>query len=148
MKIYYWSPFLSKIATVSSVIKSIEAIKNYSKKNVDISIIDSVGEWEQIPEKTKDIKVIKLYKKRIIDKLPKGSFLRSRFSQLFIFLFSFFRLISLLKKDQPDYLIAHLIVSLPLTVIALIQSKTTLVIRISGLPRLNILRKIYWKFFG
>jgi len=148
MKIYYWSPFLSKIATVSSVIKSIEAIKNYSKKNVDISIIDSVGEWEQIPEKTKDIKVIKLYKKRIIDKLPKGSFLRSRFSQLFIFLFSFFRLISLLKKDQPDYLIAHLIVSLPLTVIALIQSKTKLVIRISGLPRLNILRKIYWKFFG
>ena len=89
MKIYYWSPFLSKIATVSSVIKSIEAIKNYSKKNVDISIIDSVGEWEQIPEKTKGIKVIKLYKKRIIDKLPKGSFLRSRFSQLFIFFLVF-----------------------------------------------------------
>ena len=148
MKIYYWSPFLSKIATVSSVIKSIEAIKNYSKKNVDISIIDSVGEWEQIPEKTKDIKVIKLYKKRIIDKLPKGSFLRSRFSQLFIFFFSFFKLLNLLKKDQPDYLIAHLIVSLPLILITFMQSKTKLVIRISGLPRLNILRKIYWKFFG
>ena len=148
MKIYYWSPFLSKIATVSSVIKSIEAIKNYSKKNVDLSIIDSVGEWEQIPEKTKDIKIIKLYKKSIINKLPKGGFLRSRFTQLFIFFISFFRLLKLLKKDQPDYLIAHLLVSLPLVIIALIQSKTKLVIRISGLPRLNIFRKIYWKFFG
>jgi glycosyltransferase involved in cell wall biosynthesis len=148
MKIYYWSPFLSKIATVSSVIKSIEAIKSYSNKNTDISIIDSVGEWEQIPEKTKGIKIIKLYKKSIINKLPKGGFLRSRFTQLFIFFISFFRLLKLLKKDQPDYLIAHLLVSLPLVITALIQSKTKLVIRISGLPRLNIFRKIYWKFFG
>ena len=148
MKIYYWSPFLSKIATVSSVIKSIEAIKNYSKKNVDLSIIDSVGEWEQIPEKTKDIKIIKLYKKSIINKLPKGGFLRSRFTQLVIFFLSFFRLIHLLKKEQPDYLIGHLIVSLPLAVMTLIQSETKLIIRISGLPKLNIFRKIYWKFFG
>ena len=148
MKIYYWSPFLSKIATVSSVIKSIEAIKNYSKKNVDLSIIDSVGEWEQISEKTKDIKIIKLYKKSIINKLPKGGFLRSRFTQLVIFFLSFFRLIHLLKKDQPDYLIGHLIVSLPLAVMTLIQSETKLIIRISGLPKLNIFRKIYWKFFG
>ena len=87
MKIYYWSPLLSKIATVSSVIKSIEAIKDYSKENVDLSIIDTVGEWEQIPEKTKDIKVIKLYKKNIINNLPKGGFVRSRFTQLFIFFF-------------------------------------------------------------
>jgi len=148
MKIYYWSPFLSKIATISSVIKSIEAIKSYSNKNADISIIDSIGEWEQIPEKTKDIKIIKLYKKSIINKLPKGGFLRSRFTQLFIFFFSFFKLLNLLKKDQPDYLIAHLIVSLPLILITFMQSKTKLVIRISGLPRLNLLRKIYWKFFG
>ena len=148
MKIYYWSPFLSKIATVSSVIRSIEALKNYSKEDVDISIIDSVGEWEQIENKTKDIKIIKLYNKSIINKLPKGGFFRSRFTQLFIFIFSFFKLMRLLKKDQPDYLIAHLIVSLPLIVIALIKSKTKLIIRISGLPRLNIFRKIYWKFFG
>ena len=148
MKIYYWSPFLSRIATVSSVIKSIEAIKNYSKENIDLAIIDSVGEWKQIPEKTKDIKIIKLYKKSIINKLPKGGFLRSRFTQLFIFFFSFFRLKRLLKKDQPDYLIAHLIVSLPLIVVTLFKSNTKLVIRISGLPRLNIFRKVYWKFFG
>ena len=31
MKIFYWSPFISKVATVSSVIRSAESILKYSK---------------------------------------------------------------------------------------------------------------------
>ena len=48
MKIFYWSPFISKVATTSSVIKSAESIVKYSKKenNVNLAIIDAVGEWE------------------------------------------------------------------------------------------------------
>ena len=47
MKIYYWSPFISKVATVSSVIKSAESILKYSKKNsnINVAIVDAVGEW-------------------------------------------------------------------------------------------------------
>jgi len=148
MKIYYWAPFLSNIATISSVIKSIESIKSYSKQNIEISIIDSVGEWGQVKEQIKNIKVIRLYNKSFIDKLPKGGFFKSRFTQMFIFFFSFFKLKNLLKKNEPDYLIAHLIISLPLIITNLIHNKTKLIIRISGLPKLNILRKTYWKFFG
>jgi glycosyltransferase involved in cell wall biosynthesis len=147
MKIYYLAPFLSNIATVSSVIKSIESIKTYSKKNIEISIIDSVGEWGEIQAKTKNINIIRLYNKSLINKLPKGSFLKSRFTQLFIFIFSFFKLLKLLNKEKPDYLIAHLIVSLPLTIMSYLRNKTRLIIRISGLPRLNIFRKFYWNFF-
>ena len=47
MKIFYWSPFLSNVATISSVIRSAESILNYSKKNNNLAIIDSVGEWEE-----------------------------------------------------------------------------------------------------
>ena len=147
MKIYYWAPFLSNIATISSVIKSIESIKSYSKKSIEISIIDSVGEWGKIEEKTKNIKIIRLYNKSLIDKLPKGGVLKSRLTQLFIFCFCFFKLLNLLKKNEPDYIVAHLIVSLPLTVMSFLHNKTKLIIRISGLPRLNLLRKIYWTFF-
>jgi hypothetical protein len=32
MKIFYWSPFISEVATVSSVIKSAESILKYSKE--------------------------------------------------------------------------------------------------------------------
>ena len=147
MKIYYWAPFLSNIATVSSVIRSIESIKTYGKKNIEISIIDSVGEWEQIHVRTKNINIIRLYNKSLINKLPKGSFLKSRFTQLFIFIFSFVKLLKLLKNEKPDYLIAHLIVSLPITIMSYLQNKTRLIIRISGLPKLNIFRRFYWNFF-
>ena len=48
MKIFYWSPFISKVATVSSVIRSAESILKYSKKknNVNLAIVDAIGEWQ------------------------------------------------------------------------------------------------------
>ena len=48
MKIFYWSPFISKVATVSSVIRSAESILKYSKneKNINVAIIDAIGEWQ------------------------------------------------------------------------------------------------------
>jgi glycosyltransferase involved in cell wall biosynthesis len=147
MKIFYWSPFLSQIATISSVLRSAESITNYSIKKHSISIIDSVGEWENY-NNLKNIDFIKLYKKSFYNNLPKGGFLKSRFSQLIIFVFSFNKLLKLLNKDQPDFLIAHLITSLPILLSSFISKKTKIILRISGLPRLNIFRKLYWKFFS
>ena len=48
MKIFYWSPFISKVATTFSVIKSAESMVKYSKKenNINLAIIDAIGEWE------------------------------------------------------------------------------------------------------
>ena len=48
MKIFYWSPFISKIATISSTIRSAESILKYSKKenNINLAIIDAIGEWK------------------------------------------------------------------------------------------------------
>ena len=137
MKIYYWAPFLSKIATISAVIKSIKSIQIYSKKKIDISIIDSVGEWNDIKEKTEGINLIKLYNKPFSNKLFRGGFIKSRISQLFIFFFSFKKLLILLKSQKPDFIIAHLIISLPLLINMFLSNETKLIIRISGLPKLN-----------
>ena len=35
MKLFYWSPFLSNIATVDAVVNSITSIKKYDKKKKD-----------------------------------------------------------------------------------------------------------------
>ena len=60
MKIFYWSPFLSNVATISSVIRSAESILNYSKKNNNLAIIDSVGEWVQFYQRIDSkIRIIK-----------------------------------------------------------------------------------------
>ena len=64
MHIFYWSPFISKVATVSSVIRSAESIVNYSQDKVEVSLIDAMGEWQEYENKIHSkIKVIKLSNK-------------------------------------------------------------------------------------
>ena len=52
---------------------------------------------------------------------------------------------SILKKEKPNYLIIHLITSLPLIMLMIFKFNTKFILRISGLPRMNFLRKILWK---
>ena len=77
--------------------------------------------------------------------LPKKGFIRSRFSYIIIYLLSFFPLFFLLKKEKPDKIILHLITSLPLTLLNLFKFNTDFILRISGYPKLNIMRKFFWR---
>ena len=48
MKLFYWSPFLSNIATIDAVINSINSLNRYDKnKKYETSLIDSSGEWQE-----------------------------------------------------------------------------------------------------
>ena len=146
MKIFYWAPFLSNIATVDAVLKSINSLNKYDKKKeFETHIIDAVGEWSQNDSRFKKVNIKKIYKKDIYKLLPKGSFLKSRTSQMIIFVKSLFNLKKMILKEMPDYFIAHLIISLPLLLFSIFNFKTRLVIRISGTPKLNFLRKFFWK---
>ena len=151
MKIFYWSPFISKVATVSSVIRSAESILKYSKKenNINLAIIDAIGEWENY-KKIIDpkIEIINLNKKNIFQYLPKGGLFKSRFSYVLIFILTFYKLFNLINKEKPDYIIAHLLTSIPILLTLIIKNKTKVILRISGLPKLNFIRYIFWKFFS
>ena len=112
--VYYWSPCLTKVGTVKSTLNSAIALSKYNA-NFDVRIINVFGEWTEYSKilRENSIKLVNLffdYKKF----LPKYGFFKSRFSYLLIIFFSFIPLIKLLKKEKPDYLIAHLITSLPL----------------------------------
>ena len=148
-KIYYWSPHLSNdIATIKSVKNSASSLRDYSDL-YSVSILDSVGEWAEHKNffETKKIEIISL-RKDIYSSLPRGSYVKSRFSYIKIFLFSFFPLIKILSKDRPDYLIVHLITSLPIFIYTIFNFKTNLVLRISGLPKLNFIRFFFWKIIN
>tara|TARA_E500000178_G_C16893567_1_gene694687 strand:- start:255 stop:1130 length:876 start_codon:yes stop_codon:yes gene_type:complete len=54
-------------------------------------------------------------------------------------------LLILLKKNKPDIIFLHLITSLPLTILRIFKFKTNFILRISGYPKLNIIRKLIWK---
>ncbi len=86
MKIFYWSPFLSNIATVDAVAKSIKSILTYDKhKKFKPSIIDVAGEWDFKKHKVSNVNIIKIYNKSYFKNLPKGGYIKSRISQTLIF---------------------------------------------------------------
>ena len=44
MNIYYWSPFITHVATVKAVINSASSLNRYSNKHCSY-IINVAGEW-------------------------------------------------------------------------------------------------------
>ena len=145
--IYYWSPFISKIATIQAVINSTHSINQYSKKNLfKASIVDAVHEWAEYEGllKEKKVELIYLNKKSRFKSIRSNGFLKSRLLYIYIFFKSFFSLNRLLKKQKPEYLIIHLITSLPLILFCIFKYETKLILRISGLPKMTFLRKMIW----
>ena len=145
-KIFYWSPFLVPIATPKAVVNSAKALQNYGK-GYECSIINFFGEFNKFQEdlKNKDIKLINFFSNKLINFLPKYGKLQSRLSFILIFALSFFPLKKLISNQKPDFLIIHLITSLPLFLLIIFKFKTRFILRISGLPKLGILRKFLWK---
>jgi glycosyltransferase involved in cell wall biosynthesis len=149
MNIFYWSPFISNVATISSVIRSADSLVRYSNKNINVSLIDSIGEWENKKKKINPkIDIIRLNNNNFYNWLPRGGFLKSRLSYLIIFFLNFNKLKNLINKDRPDFLIIHLMTSLPIFLTLFFKCNTKIILRLSGLPKLNIVRYFFWKMFS
>jgi len=145
-KVFYWSPCLNKVGTVISTKNSAIALAKYKKELFDVSILNVCGEWNEY------LNEFKKYKINVINLtfsyysyLPKTGFLKSRLSYIIIFLISFFPLLFCLKKQKPDFIIMHLITSLPLFLMRIFKFNTKFILRISGFPKLNFMRKAFWK---
>ena len=144
-KIYYWSPCLTKVGTIKSTLNSAISLAKYSNE-YEVKVLNVFGEWTKYKEYLKNKKVdvedltFDFYKF-----LPKNGFFKSRFSYIIIILVSFLPLIFFLKRKKPEFLIIHLITSLPLILFNFFNLPTKLILRISGYPKLNFLRKILWQ---
>lgn len=147
-KVYYWSPFTSPVATVQSVVNSVISLQKFGKGKFEPCIINAVGEWNTLKKNLDEkIEFVDLSSNNALFERNKSKygFLKSRFYYWYIFIKSFIPLLKILKKNPPEYLIIHLITSLPIILFLLFNFKTKLILRISGLPKLNFIRKILWK---
>ena len=45
-------------------------------------------------------------------------------------------------------MVVHLLTSLPIFLTLIIKNQTKIILRISGLPKLNFIRRIFWKLFS
>ena len=145
-KVYYWSPSLVNIATNKAVINSIYSLNRYSN-SFRCYLINFFGEFDRYKKEVdeKKINLINYYNKKIFAYLPKHGKIRSRLSFILIFLLSYYPLKKLIKKDKPDYIIIHLITSLPLILLLFNKFETKFILRISGYPKMNIIRKFLWQ---
>lgn len=145
-KIYYWCPFIGNIATIKAVINSADSLMKYSNISFEATIIDSCGEWQDY-KKYLDLKKIKLKNFSNFFKLDTNisGYLNSRIAYIKIFLSCFASLKNVIKKDKPDFLIAHLITSLPLFLYLIFNFQTKLILRVSGKVKMNFFRKMLWR---
>lgn len=147
ISVLYWCPFISKVATIKAVINSVFGLLKYSNQKYEPEVINVFGEWNDFKDELK-LKKIRLTSQLInfnFLKSQKEGYLISRFKYSLIFFFSLFPLIKLLKQKNSSFIIVHLVTSLPLFVFSILNFKTKLILRISGLPKLNFFRKLLWK---
>ena len=143
-----WCPFTSGVGTVKNVINSSFGLIKFSKSKIfRVSIVNVFGEWDDHFDelKLKKIDIHNLNSVKFIKSWGKEGFLKSRISYLLIFFSSFFSLFSILKKKKPDYLIIHLITSLPIILFSIFNFKTKLILHIAGHPKMTPLRKFIWR---
>ena len=110
MKVFYWSPHTSHVATIKAVLNSAISLVRYGNKKYDVSIINVNGEWNNF--QNEQVKFINLFNSIYFNTFPISGFIRSRISYLYIFIRYFFALKKILKEEKPDFLIIHLIMLL------------------------------------
>ena len=146
IKIFYWSPYIGKIATVKAVLNSAISVKKFSDYQNEVSIINCFGEWNSYKKIfiKKKIKEIVLQKKLKIN-INSSGFINSRLIYILSFFYLYFDLKKILTSKKPNILIIHLLTYIPLLLFINNKLKTKLYLRISGKPKLGILRKFFWK---
>ena len=146
-KIFYWCPFISEVATVKAVINSCIGINKYNE-NYKPYIINCFGEFDNYEDQIlkNQIEIINLNQSKFLKKIPSHGYIYSRLKYILIFFISFLSLSKLIQKEKPSFFIAHLITSLPLLLFRINNYNTKLILRISGLPKLNVIRYYFWKF--
>ena len=146
-KIFYWSPHISKVATIKNVLNSAFSLKKFNKEKINVSILDVIGEWSNHKNEfeSKKINYLKISGFEISKILPISGYLVSRIIYFLVFFTKIFKLKKLIDKEKPNYLIIHLITIVPLLLLYLFSFDTKFILRISGLPKLTILRTFFWK---
>ena len=122
MKVFYWSPHISHVATIKAVLDSAISLNKYGNNKYDVRIINANGEWDNF--KSEKVNFINLFSNIYFKTFPISGFIKSRISYLYIFIRYFSALKKLIKNEKPDYLIIHLITSLPLILLIFFNFKS------------------------
>tara|TARA_E500000178_G_scaffold356507_1_gene434942 strand:- start:1084 stop:2238 length:1155 start_codon:yes stop_codon:yes gene_type:complete len=147
MKVFIWCPLISEVGTTYTILNTSAAFNKFSNSKIRNFVINVAEEWTQYKNilDSYNTKLIDLKTKLDFKKLPKNSYIKSRFSYLVIFLFSIFKLHKLLKEEKPDFLMIHILTPIPLLLLFFFKYNTKFILRISGYPHIGFFRRFFWK---
>ena len=145
--IFFWSPFIDHVGTTISSKNSISSLKKFGKKKFSVTVINVFGEWDEYKDffGKINVNIINLNLKKDLPFFKNKGFIFSRLFYFKVFFMCFFPLLKILKNKKPDYLIVSLITFLPLILNFFFSFKTKIIMRISGFPKLNLMRFFFWK---
>ncbi len=145
-EIYYWSPFIGRVATIRSVINSMIGLKKFQNSKFKIKLINCFGEWNSFRTRLnkENIDILNLQKKIKVN-IDLHGFIFSRLINFITLLVSYKKLKNLLNNNQPKFIIVHLLTFIPFLLYLTNTFKTKLILRISGKPKLGIFRYLLWK---
>lgn len=148
-KIFYWSPHINdQVATVKSVKNSIYSLKKFGGDNYEVYLFNVFGEWNIFKDEFKKINVNLVSVCDFKINGPIHGFIKSRLFYIFISLISLIKLPFIFRKYNPDIIICHLIVFPILILSNFYHKKINFILRVSGLPKLNLFRYLYWKYLS
>lgn len=144
MKVYYWTPYMSKVGTIKATINSAISLR---KLGYDVKLYKSYREWEGYEDilQKNQIEIIDLGLGKYFHNLStKG--IGYRFSMILISIYSFGKLKENFEQDRPDIVISNLLGYLPLLVRKHSKYKPKIISSIQGKPYFHNFRKILWKY--
>ena len=122
------------------------SLAKYSE-SFEVKIINVCGEWTSYKKYLLDNKVeLENLTFDYYNHLPKHGFIRSRISNFIIILISIFPLLLFLKNKKINYLVIHLITSLPLFLLNFINTNTKFILILQVFQSLISLEKIYGEY--
>ena len=89
--IYYWSPFIDRVATIKAVYNSVYSINKFSSNNFNAKIIDAFGEWnnhDYFNQNEKDF--LSLTRLNFLNSFSSVGYFKSRLKYLLIFFYVFY----------------------------------------------------------
>jgi glycosyltransferase involved in cell wall biosynthesis len=143
-KILFWSPMLSHVGTLRATIEMAESFNKY--ENYKVFILNIFGEFNEY-KNSNNFFIVNIT--NIIKFIPK--IFKTGFASKFIIYFIIILLIPVIcfkiKKINPDYFIASLMGYLAILLKLIFFKKIFIINSIQGYPKLNLFRKLLWKFF-
>ena len=138
--VFFWSPMLSHIGTISAVNSMALSLSRYSK--FKCFIINVLGEFNEFENEENNLSFLKIFD--VTNYVPKTGLVSKIFLHLFALL-SLPKLVYFIIKYRPRIIITSLIGYLP-SILKIFFKKTIFINSIQGLPKFNYVRKLLWKF--